>query len=219
MRILKARYRSGTEFLTQYQSAFPFGGLFYSTREVIPLGEAVLVEVQFPELAGKLLLRGFVAWRMPGRQKTATQPRRRAGIGVEFLAAEGQKRDFLLLVARGELSQNVAPRRHRRLPIELRVDWRVKESRSGFSSILDDICPGGAFLRTREVQPAGTPLVLSLVPPGAAAPLSIEGRVAWARRNPGDEGLGIEFRCRDTGGLRRLRELVRRLEKFEINTN
>ena len=46
----------------------------------------------------------------------------------------------------------------------------------------------------------------------AAAPLSIEGRVAWARQEPGLEGIGVEFRCRDTGGLRRLKELVRRLE-------
>jgi len=44
-------------------------------------------------------------------------------------------------------------------------------------------------------------------------PLDIEARVAWRRADPGNEGLGIEFRCRDTGGLRRLKELVRRLEQ------
>jgi len=207
MRILKVRYRNGREFLEQYQSSFLYGGLFYPTREAVPLGEAVVIEVRFPELEDRVLLRGFVAWRRQGRYRVG----QRAGIGIEFLAAERHKRDFLLAVARGEM-ENLAPRRHRRLPIELRVDWRVKEDRSRRSATLDDIGPGGAFLRTREFYATGTPLVIEVVPPGAAAPLSIEGRVAWARQSPGEEGLGVEFRCRDTGGLRRLKELVRRLE-------
>ena len=77
---------------------------------------------------------------------------------------------------------------------------------------LDDIGAGGAFIRSVSPPQPGTPLVLEVLPPGAAVPLSIEGRVAWARQDPGAEGFGVEFRCRDTGGLRRLKELVRRLE-------
>jgi Tfp pilus assembly protein PilZ len=210
-RMLKVRYRNGTEFLEHYQSSFLYGGLFYPTREAIPLGEAVVMEVRFPELEDRVLLRGFVAWRRQGRYRIG----QRAGVGVEFLAAERHKRDFLLAVARGEMERSVSPRRHRRLPIDLRVDWRVKEDRDRHSATLDDIGPGGAFLRTRQFQPAGTPVVIEVVPPGAAAPLLIEGRVAWARQSPGEEGLGVEFRCRDTGGLRRLKELVRRLEQTE----
>jgi Tfp pilus assembly protein PilZ len=209
MRMLKVRYRNGREFLDAYQSAFLYGGLFYPTREAIPLGEPVVVEVRFPELEDRLLLRGFVAWRRQGRYRIG----QRAGVGVEFLAAERHKKDFLLSIARGEVARAVAPRRHRRLPIELRVDWRVKEDRERHSAMLDDIGPGGAFLRTQELAPEGTPLVIEVVPPGAVSPLSIEGRVAWARSAPGEEGLGVEFRCRDTGGLRRLKELVRRLEQ------
>lgn len=215
MRVLKVRYRSGREFLDAYQSAFLYGGLFYPTREAIPLGESVVIEVRFPELEDRVLLRGFVAWRRQGRYRVG----QRAGVGVEFLAAERHKKDFLLEVARGEVARAVAPRRHRRLPIEVRVDWRVKEERSRHTAMLDDIGPGGAFLRTREMQPEGTPVVIEVVPPGAAAPLSIEGRVAWSRQSPGEEGLGVEFRCRDTGGLRRLKELVRRLESFESPAN
>lgn len=208
MRILRVRYRSAAEFLSQYQPSFLHGGVFYPTREAVPLGEAVIIEVRFPELVDRILLRGFVAWRRQGRHRSKT----RAGLGVEFLEAERHKRDFLLAFARGELPSAVVQRRHRRLPIDLRVDWRVKEDRSHHQSTLDDIGPGGAFIRTREFQPAGTSIVLEVVPPGAVSPLSIEGRVAWARQSPGEEGLGVEFRCRDTGGLRRLKELVRRLE-------
>ena len=106
----------------------------------------------------------------------------------------------------------MAPRRHKRLPVAVPVDFRFKEHADRHEGTLGDIAPGGAFLKTRERPPEGTPLVLSLTPPGSAAPLLIEGRVAWAREAPGEEGLGVEFRCRDTGGLRRLKELVRRLE-------
>ena len=68
-RMLKVRYRNGTEFLEHYQSSFLYGGLFYPTREAIPLGEAVVMEVRFPELEDRVLLRGFVAWRRQGRYR------------------------------------------------------------------------------------------------------------------------------------------------------
>jgi Tfp pilus assembly protein PilZ len=212
MRILKIRYRQAADFLAQYQAsseaAFLHGGVFFPTREAIALGESVIVEVRCPELVDRILFRGTVAWRRAGRHRSKT----RAGIGVEFLAAERHKRDFLLAFARGELPREVGKRRHRRLPTVLAVDWRVKEDRSQHQSTIDDIGPGGAFIRTQALAPTGTSIVLEVVPPGAVVPLSIEGRVAWAREAPGEEGLGVEFRCRDTGGLRRLKELVRRLE-------
>jgi Tfp pilus assembly protein PilZ len=211
-RMLKVRYRNGGEFLDHYQSSFLYGGLFYPTREAVALGTPVVLEVRFPELEDRMILRGFVAWRRQGRYRLG----QRAGLGIEFLAAERLKRDFLLSVARGEMAREVAPRRHRRLPIELRVDWRVKDARDRHSATLDDIGPGGAFLRTRDLAPEGTSLVIEVVPPGGAAPLAIEGRVAWSRESPGEEGLGVEFRCRDTGGLRRLKELVRRLEESRL---
>src|SRR5262249_30207069 len=125
MKILRARYRSGEEFLRHYQPSFLHGGIFYPTREQkLVLGESVIVEVSFPQLRNRVMLRGFVAWRRPGRHRTKL----RAGIGVEFLAADRYKRTYLLSVARGEVI-DLAQRRHRRLPVELRVDWRVKESK------------------------------------------------------------------------------------------
>jgi Tfp pilus assembly protein PilZ len=208
VRILKARYRSKAEFLEQFQPTFAFGGLFFPTREIVALGEAVVVEVSFPGLTERMLVRGFVSFRRGGRHRTGT----RAGIGIEFLASERLKRDFLVAMARDEVARDVAPRRHRRLPVAIAVDFRITEQRERTVAVLGDIGPGGAFIKTREVHPTGTTLVLSVVPPGSAAPLLIEGRVAWSTGAPGEEGLGVEFRCRDTGGLRRLKELVRRLE-------
>jgi Tfp pilus assembly protein PilZ len=206
--ILQARYKSGAEFIEFYQASFLYGGVFFPTRTKLELGAPVVIEIRIVGLDNKFLLRGFVAWRREPKYRL----RQRGGLGIEFLAVERHKRDFLLAFARGEMSHEVAARKHRRLPIDVRVDWRVKESRDRHSATLDDIGTGGAFIRTRDLAVTGSPVVLEVVPPGAAAPLAIEGRVAWSRQAPGEEGFGIEFRCRDAGGMRRLKELVRRLE-------
>src|SRR5687767_8650533 len=137
MRILRVRYRSSQELLANYQSGFLHGGLFYPTREAIPVGEPVIFEVRLAELADRILFRGLVAWRRQGRHRTKI----RAGVGIEFSAAERHKRDFVLAFCRGELPRAITQRRHRRLPIALQVDWRVKENRDHFSSTIDDIGP------------------------------------------------------------------------------
>jgi uncharacterized protein (TIGR02266 family) len=217
MKIIRARYRSGADMMAHYLSSAE-GGIFFPTRDGPAPGTPVIVEMSFPELVDRVLVRGVVAWRRPGRRIVGeAQPggRLRAGVGIEFLAGEQPARDFLLAAARGDVAATVVQRNHRRLPISMSVDWRVKEERSQHTSTIGDIGAGGAFIRTRDVQPEGTPVVLDVVPPGSEAALSIEGRVAWVRATPGGEGLGVAFRCRDTGGLRRLKELVRRLAAAE----
>src|SRR5215468_3192414 len=99
MRILQARYRSGAEFLRHYQPSFAEGGLFYPTREALEEGTVVLVEVRLPQLTQRVVLRGRVAWRRAGRNRTKL----RAGLGIEFSAADAVRREFLLRVARGEV--------------------------------------------------------------------------------------------------------------------
>jgi uncharacterized protein (TIGR02266 family) len=210
MRNLRARYRSGDEFLRHYQPSLPGGGIFFPTREAIALGEQVLVEIGFPELCNKQLLRGFIAWRRAGRHRTKL----RAGLGIEFLAAEQKRRDFCIAVAKGEIADMIT-RRHRRLPVTLSADWRVVLDRETHRSHVEDIGPGGAFLRTTEFLPPGTEIILDVTPPGSLRPLEIAGRVAWTRHTIGEEGIGVEFKARDAGGTRRLKELVRRLELLE----
>jgi Tfp pilus assembly protein PilZ len=206
MRLLVARFRSRAELLERYLATPDNGGLFLPTRRAIEPGEHVLIDVRLNELRDHLLIRGVVVERQRGRRIDAV----RAGLFVEFLASEIGKRDHLLALAGGAESP-AAQRRHRRVPIEIRVDWRVPSQTERHISLVDDIGIGGAFLRTSEQFPAGTPVVIDLRPPGANLPHSIEGRVAWQRATPGAEGVGVEFRCRDIGGLRRLRELVRRI--------
>src|SRR5262245_27437635 len=114
MRILRARYRNGEDFLRHYQPSMQGGGVFFPTREAVALGTAVLVEVRFPGLCNKQLIRGFVAWRRAGKHRTKL----RAGLGVEFLASEKKRRDFVVSVAKGEIVEMIT-RRHRRLPVTL----------------------------------------------------------------------------------------------------
>lgn len=207
MQIVKARYRDSAAFLAAYQTQFRSGGLFVPTRAEYGLGAQVVVAVRFPELGAPVFVRAFVAWRRLARQRS----RVRAGIGVEFLPQEMRKREFLLGVARGEIV-DIHHRRHRRLPVQIQVGWRVKEDRDRFSAHVEDIAEGGAFIRTTEFRPVGSSVLLEVRAPGSERSLTIEGRVAWTCHTPGEEGMGVEFRCRDRGGARLLKELVRRIE-------
>lgn len=208
MSILIARFQDAEEFLERYQSSFPFGGLFHPTRKALESGDAVLLDIRMPLLKDSMMIRGKVAWRQRGKRGTS----QRAGLGIEFTETESAKRDHLLELAQGRRLPEQAQRRHRRLPIEIPVHWRVPSQTEKHSSSLDDIGAGGVFIRTTAKPAEGTPLVLELASPGRAGSQSIEGRVAWTRAGPGIEGVGVEFRCRDIGGMRRLRELIRRIE-------
>ena len=214
MTILIARFQNAEEFLERYQSSFPHGGLFHPTRKALEPGEEVVLDVRMAELKDSMMMRGTVAWRQRGKRGTG----QRAGLGIEFFASEEGKRDHLLALARGQRQPEEAQRRHRRLPIQMPVQWRVPSQTQLHSGSLDDIGAGGLFIRTSAKPTEGTPLVIELASPGhsgATGSQSIEGRVAWTRDSvaPGEvEGVGVEFRCRDIGGMRRLRELVRRIE-------
>jgi Tfp pilus assembly protein PilZ len=125
MRILKARYRTAEAFLAAYQNSFAGGGLFFPTREHVTVGETVMVEVRFPELGDRVLLRSYVAWRRAARVREGTP----AGVGVELDREESPKREFLLAVARGETPRAVT-RTHRRLPTTLPARWHVIDGAS-----------------------------------------------------------------------------------------
>ncbi len=210
MRILVARFKSGEQFLEHYLSDFDHGGLFYPSRTPLPEGESVIVDVRMPALRDYVLLRGSISWHRRGKRADKV----RAGLGIAFAEADRSKRDYLRSVAGGR-SDTSAQRRHRRLPTEFEVNWRIPNDTESRPSVADDISPGGMFIRTRELPPMGASILLQLVHPGATTAQTIEGRVAWQNASPGAEGVGVEFRCRDIGGMRRLRELVKRLERAE----
>jgi len=210
MNILRAKYPDSQAFLRSFQSNFPGGGLFVPTRKQHELGSSVVVDVRFPQLRSRVLVRGVIAWRRSGKRRTKL----RGGIGVEFLLAEGRKVEFLQGVAHGEIV-DLTLRRHRRLPVEIRVDWREKSDRNWHISSVEDIGEGGVFIRTTSFLPVGTSVILEIVAPGGESKIALEAAVNWTRHSPGEEGMGLEFRCRDIGGTRLIKELVRRIERFE----
>jgi Tfp pilus assembly protein PilZ len=213
MNIIKAKFQDGRSFLQAYLKDSLHGGIFVATRRPLGLGTPIVVDIQFGELRSAVLMRGFIAWRRAGKNRSKL----RSGLGVEFLASEEKKRAFLVGVARGEIV-DLAQRRHRRLPVEVCVGWRLKADRSWHIDHLEDIGSGGAFIRTTTFLPIGSPVILEITAPGGERTISIEGRVAWTRHTPGEEGIGVEFRCRDSGGARLLQELVRRLERLQAET-
>ena len=164
----------------------------------------MLVEVLFPALLERQILRATVAWRRAGRLRPE---KLRAGLGVVFDDSEATKRDFILTVAGG--APSTVRRRHDRFPVDLLVDWYRPGQADRHPATARDIGAGGAFLELEDGLTVGDLLVVEVVPPGGARPLPVEGRVVWQRRSPA-VGVGVQFRCRDTGGIHRLKELVRR---------
>jgi Tfp pilus assembly protein PilZ len=207
MTILKAHFPTGTAFLEQYLADLPNGGVFFPTRRPLAIGEPVVVSIRLGKRRNPMLLRGHVIWRRPGKHSTKTK----AGIGIEFLPTETQSRDYLVSVARGDSTEMVA-RRHQRLPVELPVLWQVPGALQDNAGVLRDIGRGGAFVKTDEPAPDQNDIVLKVSPPGAEVAMPLSARVAWRGHPGGENGFGVEWKARDAGGNRRIKELVRRIE-------
>ena len=206
MTILKTLCRTSAEFSERYLSDLAGGGLFIPTRSHLSVGAPVVVSVRIGRRADPVLLRGSVAWRRPGKHSTKTK----AGIGVEFHPLEAPARDYLLALANGG-AQASTSRRHQRLPIDLPMSWQVSGSLEERHGVLRDIGRGGAFVRTDEPIQMGE-VVLKVAPPGAEIAMPVSARVEWVA--PGDGGFGVSWRARDAGGGRRIKELVRRMERL-----
>lgn len=207
MTILKAHFPSGAAFLSRYLPELPQGGIFYPTRRALAIGETVVVAIRLGRRRSPTLIRGQVAWRRPGKHSTKVK----AGIGIEFLETETQAREYLLAVARGDSAEMVA-RRHQRLPVELPVVWQVQGILQDNAGTLRDIGRGGAFVRTEQPLPTLGDVVLKVSPPGAEVAMPLSARVAWKGHPGGENGFGVEWKARDAGGTRRIKELVRRIE-------
>ena len=209
MTILKAQFPTGTGFLERFLPELANGGIFFPTRRLLAIGEQVAVAIRLGRRRSPTLIRGKVVWRRPGKHSTKIK----AGIGIEFLETEAQSRDYLLGVARGDAEEMVA-RRHQRLPVELPVMWQVQGVLQDKAGILRDIGRGGAFVKTANEQPlpAEGDVVLMVSPPGAEVAMPLSARVAWKGHPGGEHGFGVEWKARDAGGTRRIKELVRRIE-------
>lgn len=216
--LLKATYPRAAALLQDYLDDLPQGGLFVPTTRALVEGQDVVVSVRFGRRSSPVLLRGLVAWRRTGKHSTKT----RAGVGVSFVETERTKRDYILACARGE-GPLESGRKHQRLPVDLPVQWQVPGTRGEQIGVMRDIGKGGAFVSTAVPlrHAHGVDVVLLVAPPGAEVATPVSARVAWVKPQADHvgagttisaHGFGVAWKVRDTGGGRRIRELVRRME-------
>lgn len=108
-------------------------------------------------------------------------------------------------------------RRHRRL-LARRVAGHVRAETRTAACAVENISPGGMFVRTAVPLPLGIAVLVDLVRPGLEAPIQVSGRVVNVvplRRGdaPGvAPGVGISFDPLPQDVQRRLRNLLRQLE-------
>jgi Tfp pilus assembly protein PilZ len=203
MRILKARFRSGRGFLDAFKEDLQAGGLFCPTTKALGENDPIVVELHFPELPNKMMLRGRVVWW----RASLPRLRIRAGAMVAFHEEEQEKVQFIRDVAENHAVRQPIRRRHTRIPIELKVRWRLAESSVHSECLVRDLSVGGALLETHEALEVGDEVILEVITPGSAIPIPIAGRVAYR----GPFGCGVRFMYRNGGGSHRLREVVRRI--------
>lgn len=201
--------RSRNEFLEGYDPSFANGAVFCPTRRKAAEGTPATVRINLGRRQPPLVLQGRVAWRRAGRHLQKI----RAGICVEFEEGDLPKVQYLLELARaGETAKS--RRRHERLPVDVPVIWHVPGGAQVTRGMLRDIGRGGAFIRSSAVAPHDAEVVLEVSPPGAQVAMEFTARVAWTLPQGAEAGFGVEWRARDAGGGKRIRELVRRLTQF-----
>lgn len=203
MVILKLRIRSADEWRELAPGESVNEPVFVPTTDELEPGQEVIIEVASQLLPNKVLVRGNVqTWR-----PALPRMRVRAGATIDLAQEEQTKLTFLHEVFSGKRT-DVPRRKHHRLPVSVQVRYRLANSPNFVDSAISEIGVGGALLTTPEPLPIETELTLEVVPPGAAAPIAIAGRVSYHTPSGGS---GLRFVSRDGDGDRRLRELIRRL--------
>ena len=203
MEIIRIRFKTAEDFLEYYKDD-EGPQLFCPTTTRLNEGSEIIVDINFPELPNRAMVRGEVVWWRPALPRL----RVRAGALVAVDEEEYDKIDFLMDVAEGN-GDKYHKRKFARLPVDVPVRWRPHESAEFRSGDLNEISVGGALLKSHETLPIGTEIVLELTLPGAKAPTTLAGRVTYTKDGFGN---GIKFLYRDGGGSRRIREIIRRIQ-------
>lgn len=194
MRLVTLAFASADEFLAAYHPA-DGGSLSTRTRTDGTIGEQVLLEVSFPGLPNRALVRADVSG-------IAFE----IGLRFTIAPADHTTRDFLLGVARGEIQiDQTTPRGHTRFPAALRAVWRKGDT--AIETLVEDLSAGGAFLRGLEPPAIGDEVAVEITTPDGST-LPFVAHVAWIRSGK-DPGFGVDFVPLTGDAGRRLRSLLR----------
>ena len=194
MRLVTLAYETKEDFLSSYHPA-DGGTLSTRTRTDGTIGEDVLIEISFPGLPNRVLVRAQV-------MGIAFEH----GLRFAFAPADVTTRDFLLQIAQGQVSVEPTHRDHARFPAALHASWALPGA-SASPTMVEDLSAGGAFVRAEAPPAVATEVELMITTPGGET-LAVRGTVAWLRQGK-DPGFGVEFGelPADTG--RKLRAMLR----------
>lgn len=203
MRKIRCHYTSSEAFSKALESTGEPNALEVFTTDAFDAGEEVLLEVYFPGLPGKMMVRAI------GQDWHAARPRLRVRAGgvLRCTGTEWRKLQFLGKVGEGSIKLS-ARRRHVRLPVMVEVRWRRQGSNDFALAALSEISEGGALLLTATPPSKSEEVIVEIMPPGSERPLEV---LAVVRNTDNPDGVGVEFLARDMGGVHRLREVIRRL--------
>ena len=196
MRLVTLAYATADELLADYHER-DGGTISVRTRTDGTIGEKLLVEIAFPGLPNRALVRAMV-----------TSIAFDTGLRFVIDEADATTRDFMLAIARGENVVVAAHRDHARFPTTLRARWSVTGGGQGDdTTIVEDLSAGGAFVQTAHPPEVGAEVDLAIAVPTGPM-LETSGHVAWVRHGKAP-GFGIDFDALVGDSGRRLRALLR----------
>ncbi len=201
MRLIAVPFSSPGEFLAHYSDKRAGGALFVRTRATFELYETLLLEVSWPGMPNRVVLRASVVSDVP-----------RKGVWAELDQLDSTTKQFMLAIARGDLdSRTKLPRHSERFPAAFPVGLRIADTdQASGDGHTEDLGRGGAFVRTKSpLPPIGTPVEL-IFDQLSGDTLRLDAEVAWVRDGGEAGGVGVRFANGTQAGLRRLRTLLRR---------
>jgi uncharacterized protein (TIGR02266 family) len=193
MRLLTLAYPAASDFLAAYDETSRT--LVATTKTESEIGENLLVEISFPHLPNRPLLRATCCGLVTN------------GLRLELDEADNATREFLVKIARGEPADNTVHREHKRFPTTLPVEYAIGNAR--VKSHVEDLSAGGCFVRSDKPPVVGVSVTLDITPPAETPPMRLSGLVAWVRDGK-EPGFGIEFDAPESVDGRRLRTMLRR---------
>lgn len=196
MRLVTLAYATAEEFLASYDPR-DGGTISVKTRTDGTIGEKLLVELSFPGLPNRALVRAMV-----------TSITFEHGLRFVIDQADVTTAEFLLSIARGDNIVMAAHRDHARFPTTLRATWSLAGGARESTTIVEDLSAGGAFVRAATPPDIGASVELTIsVPTGPA--LETSGHVAWVRHGKAP-GFGVDFDALVGDSGMRLRSLLRK---------
>lgn len=168
-------------------------------RDAVSPGDRIVIEISFGAMVDEIELEGHVV---------TSEPNAAGGPPTLVLAVDPAGRAPLEYL-RGVLGGLRSPsaRAHRRIAVDLGVNWRCGEIRQHTRA--RDLSRGGAFILSHLQPPIGAGLELEFEGSTLAPFLRIAAVVSWIQRQGGAAGFGVRFQIRSREEADQLQRMVR----------